>query len=163
MRQPGSEFLLVDGVPVRVVLDGYAARSNSSGTLTSPIYFIPITVLGGTPATYMEYFDWSGPNGALEAGTLLAGPGVFDVTGNGRFLWVHKPVTNYCVQSQVVDKTRLRLDFPHLAARITNVSYSPQYPGRSPFPSDADFYNGGRTTGTAPSNWSPNTLVGAGY
>lgn len=151
-----NRYLLIDGERVEVITDGYVDRNNSSGTFTSPIYFIPLTVLGSRPATYMEFFDWSGPNGALEAGNLLAGPGVFDVTGAGRFLWVHKPVTNFCVQSQVVDRTRLRLDFPHLAARITNVSYTPMYGGRSAFPSDTDFYNGGRTTGSSPSLWSPN-------
>lgn len=156
-----QRYLLIDGERVEVILDGYVARGYSTGTFTSPIYFIPLTVLGGKPATYMEFFDFSGPNGALEAGRLLAGEGVFDVTGAGRFLWVHKPVQNYCVQSRVVDKTRLRLDFPHLAARISNVSYTPMFGGRSPFPSDADFYNGGRTSSTAPSLWSPNVVAGA--
>lgn len=156
-----GSYLLIDGEAVPVIQDAFVSRGNSSGTFTNSIYFIPLTVLGGTPATYMEFFDFSGPNGALEAGNLLAGPGTFDVSGGGRFLWVHKPVTNYCVQSQVVDKTRLRLDFPHLAARITNVAYTPLYGGRSPFPSDADFYNGGRTTSTAPSLWAPNVVQGA--
>lgn len=153
-----SKYLLIDGEQVEVITDGYVARGYSSGTFTSPIYLIPLTVLGGTPATYMEFFDWTGPGGALEAGQMLAGADTFSVTGGGRFLWVHKPVQNFCVQSQVVDETRLRLDFPHLAVRISNVSYTPMYGGRSPFPSDADFYNGGRTTGTAPSLWAPNTV-----
>jgi len=154
-----GQYLMMDGIQVPVVFDDAVARGNSNGTFTSPIYFVPISVLGGTPATYIEYFDWSAPGAAMDVIRALGIDGAFTVTDGGRYLWVKKPQNNFCVQSQVVESSRLRLDFPFLAGRITNVSYTPIIGNRSPYPSDPDFYNGGKTNRAnyAPSFWSPNT------
>ena len=154
-----GRYLLMDNLRIPVVFDDAVARGNVNGTFTSPIYFVPLTVLGGTPATYMEYFDWSAPGAAMDAVRALGIESAFTVTDNGRYLWVKKPQNNFCIQSQVVESSRLRLDFPFLSARITNVSYTPIIGTRSPYPSDADFYNGGKTNRNsyAPSFWSPNT------
>lgn len=158
-----GRFLMIDGMQVEVIFDDAVARGNSSGTFTSPIYFVPLTVLGATPATYIEFFDWSAPGAAMDAARALAVDGAFKVTDGGRFLWVQKPQTNFCVQSLAVESWRLRLDFPHLAGRIANVSYTPLIGTRSPFPSDADFYDGGKTSRSsyAPSFWAPNTATAA--
>jgi len=154
-----GNYLMMDGIQVPVVFDDAVARSNSSGTFTSPVYFVPLTVLGGTPATYMEFFDWNAPGAAMDAVKALGIEGAFSVTDGGRYLWVKKPQNNFCVQAQAVESLRLRLDFPHLAARITNISYTPIIGTRSPYPSDPDFYDGGKTNRNnyAPSFWSPNT------
>jgi len=154
-----GQYLMMDGVQVPVIFDDAVARSNTNGTFTSPVYFVPLTVLGGTPATYMEYFDWSAPGAAIDVIRALGIDGAFTVTDGGRYLWVKKPQNNFCVQSQVVESSRLRLDFPFLAARITNINYTPIIGTRSPYPSDPDFYNGGKTNRAnyAPSFWSPNT------
>lgn len=158
-----GRYLLINGQPVEVVYDDAIVRGYSSGTFTSPIYFIPITVLGATPATYIEYIDWTAPGMAMDAINALSIREAYEVSDNGRYLWVRKPPTNYCVQSQALESWRVRLDFPHLAARITNINYTPLMGGRSPYPSDTDFYDGGKTNRTAyaPSFWAPNQNQGA--
>lgn len=165
MRSENAPYLLIDGQRVPVIYDDGVARGNSNGVFTSTIYFVPLTVLGGTPATYIEYFDFSAPGAAMDVVRALGIEGAFTTTDNGRYLWVKKPHNNFCVQAQVVEEIRLRLDFPFLAGRLTNVSYSPTIGTRSPFPSDADFYNGGKTNRVAyvPSFYPPNTSGNAGY
>lgn len=158
-RMLNERFLMIDGKQVSVTFDDAVVRNYSGGTFTSPIYFVPRFVLGATPASYIEYFDFGAPGAAMEAAQLLAIQDAFYTTDAGRYIWVKKPHNNYCVQSQALEMSRVRLDFPHLAGRITNIKYTPLISTHSPFPSDADFYGGGNTSGStwAPSFWSPNT------
>lgn len=154
-----EQFLMIFGKRVSVTFDDAVVRNYSNGTFTSPIYFVPRFVLGSRPATYIEYFDFSAPGAAIEAAQVLAIRDAFYTSDAGRYLWVKKPHNNYCVQSQALEMSRVRLDFPMLAARITNISYTPLIGSHSPFPSDTDFYNGGSSSGSsfAPSFWPPNS------
>ena len=62
-----GQYLLIDGEKVQVVIDdGITETMNAGESFNTRIYFIPVTILGGTPVTYWEYFDFSGPNSAEE-------------------------------------------------------------------------------------------------
>lgn len=153
-----GQYLLIDGERVDVVLDdGITELGIGAGTFRSSIYFVPLTVLGGTPVTYMEYLDYDAPNGALAAARAFAPEGSYRTSDSGRFLWHMKPPTNYCVQMMAKTETRLILRTPHLAARLTGVQYTPIQHERSAFTDSDYFVNGGSTDrgAFAPSYYSP--------
>lgn len=153
-----GQYLLIDGVRVPVVLDdGIAELGVGAGSFRAALYFVPLTVLGGTPTTFMEYLDYSAPNGALEAARALAPEGSYSVSDNGRFLWHKKPPQNFCVQMLAKSQPRLMLLTPHLAARLTNIQYTPVQHQRDPFTDGTYFTNGGQTSygGYGPSYWTP--------
>lgn len=140
-----GQYLLINGQPVPVVLeDSITETVGANGVRTSQMYFVPLTVLGGTPVTYMEYFDFSAPN-AGEKFARDRGFTNFKTSDDGRFFWVAQPSTGYCVSVQAVTRTRVLLLTPHLAGRVFNISYAPLIAQRSPFPGDTYFYNGGKT------------------
>ena len=154
-----GQYLLIDGAKVPVVLDDAVAETVLAGeSFTSSIYFVPLTALSGTPVTYWEYRNYDEPNGAMEAAKTFAPDGQYYTSDSGRFMWHKKPPTNFCVQ--LLAKTEPRLVFltPHLAARITNIKYTPLAHERSPF-TDSSFYaDGGRSSAATggPSYFSPN-------
>lgn len=142
-----GQYLLVNGQRVPVILDDAAAESTVGGGLReSTIYFVPLTVLGNTPTTYMEYYDFSA-KGAGEDYARALGFNNFKTSDDGRFFWVAPPSKGFCVDLQIFTKTRLMLLVPHLAARLTNIRYAPILANRSGFPGDPYYVNGGRTTG----------------
>jgi hypothetical protein len=153
-----GQYLLIDGERVEVVIDdGITEDAIGAGTQQSTIYFIPLTVLGGTPATYLEYLNYDAPNGALASARLMAPEGSYMTSDNGRFLWHKKPPTNFCVQFLVKTETRIIMRTPYLAARLTNVRFTPLRHQRQPFTDDPYFTNGGQTSysGYGPSYYSP--------
>lgn len=154
-----GQYLLIDGQHVPVIIDdGIAETVVAGASFRSPIYFVPLTIVGGMPVTFWEHLNYDAPNGAMEAARVLAPDGVFYTTDGGRFLWIKKPPTNYCVQVQVKVEPRLMLLTPHIAARLTDVQYTPVAHERSPFPSDMSFFvDGGRTDGggQGPSYYTP--------
>lgn len=153
-----GQYLLIDGVRVPVVLDdGIAELGVGAGSFRASMYFVPLNVLGGTPTTFMEYLDYSAPNGALEAARALAPEGSYSISDNGRFLWHKKPPTNFCVQMLAKSQPRVMLLTPHLAARLTNVQYTPVQHQRDPFTDGTYFVNGGQTSygGYGPSYYTP--------
>lgn len=153
-----GQYLLIDGERVPVVMDdGIVEDGVGAGTFRSSFYFVPLTVLGGTPVTYMEYLNYDAPNGALAAARALAPDGSYVTSDNGRFLWHKKPPTNYCVQMMAKSEPRLILRTPHLAARLTGIQYTPIAHEREPFTTSTYFVNGGSTDrgAFAPSYYSP--------
>lgn len=49
-----GQYLLIDGVRVPVVIDdGITELGVGAGSFRSSMYFVPLTVLGGTPTTFM--------------------------------------------------------------------------------------------------------------
>lgn len=151
-----GQFLLIDGQKVPVTIDDAIPETdNGDGSFTSDVYFIPMTVLGGSPVTYLEYFNYDSPNGSLEIARLFAPGDSYYTTDNGRFLWHKKPPTNFCVQVLAKTEPRLVLLTPYIAARLTNVKYLPLYHERSPFTDSGYYVNGGRTEYPAPSLYPP--------
>lgn len=148
-----GQFLLIDGQEVEVILDDAIEEDSIDGTtFQSSMYFVPMTVLGNRPVTYMEYFDYSQ---AEEAANMLAPRGSFFTSDGGRFFWTLRPPEMYCVQAAAKAEPRLILDTPYLAARITNIRYSPLNQVRSPFTDNAYHKDGGQTTYAGPSYYSP--------
>lgn len=121
-----GQYLLIDGQKVPVVLDDAIVEDGiGGGTFQSSIYFIPMTVLGGTEVTLLQYLDYNAPNGALAFARAMAPQGFYESSDNGRFLWHLKPPNNFCVQLLIKTEPRLLLLTPMLAARLTNVRYTP--------------------------------------
>lgn len=157
MRQ--GRYLLIDGEQWPVILDDGIVEESSADTnqiattcFASDIYFIPMTVKGGFPVTYMEYFDYGG--GTTQAVADGNYTGEFWTDG-GKFLWVRKPQLNWCVQLQSKIEPRLIFRAPYLAARLTNVEYCPLIHTRDSLPEDDYFANGGVSTPrAAPSYYS---------
>lgn len=152
-----GQFLLIDGQKIPVILDDAVAETQVAGSaFQTTIYFIPLTVLGGTPVTYMEYFDYNA--GAVEMGNAFAGDGAYFASDNGRFLWHRKPPTNFCVQIMAKTEPRLLFLTPYLAARLTDVKYTPLEHERQYDPSASYYKDGGRTEYTGvPSYYTPIT------
>lgn len=140
-----GKYLTIDGENVPVVIDGGITETMNAGeSFNSSIYFIPVSVLGGTPVTYWEYFNFEGPN-AFEDVQKMAPDGHYSVSDNGRFLWVREQ-NKWCINMSALNKPRVVLATPYIAARLTNVRYTPLAHERD-FNTSASYYaNGGGTS-----------------
>ena len=119
-----GQYLLIDGEKVQVVIDdGITETMNAGESFNSSIYFIPVSVLGGTPVTTWEFFNFDGPNAAADI-SKIAPDGHFFTSDGGRFLWVREN-NKWCVVLSAVSKPRIVLWTPYIAARMTNVRYTP--------------------------------------
>jgi len=153
-----GQYLMIDGQRVDVILDDAIAETEPvAGVFSSTIYFVPLTVLGNVPVTYLEHFNYDAPGAAMDAARVFAPDGSYYSSDSGRFLWHRKPPTNFCVQFLAKTEPRLLLLTPHLAGRLTNVRYSPLMHERGSFTNDGYFVDGGRTDrlGYGPSFYSP--------
>lgn len=138
-----GQYLVIDGEKVQVVIDdGITETMNAGESFNSSIYFIPITVLGNTPVLYWEHFDWSGPNAVAEI-SQMAPDGSYFFSDGGRFLWHRKPPSNWCVEMTALNKPRVVLETPYIAARLTNVRYVPLAHERDWNPSASYYKDGG--------------------
>lgn len=145
-KMRNEKFLLIDGEQVEVVIDEAITETESpAGQFTSTIYFVPLTVMGGTPVTYFEFINYNAPGGALDMAAALAPQGSYQASDGGRFLWHRKPPSNFCVQMVAKTEPRLLLLTPMIAARLTNVRYAPYLHERGSFTDDGYFADGGRT------------------
>lgn len=151
MRQ--GRFLVIDGIRYDVIFDdGIAEDSNTtngsvtSGCFASDIYFVPLTVMGATPVTYLEAFDWGNESisAALATGmfgdTRVVGPWMEHIRKKGP-----------CFTVEAIIKPRIILRTPYLAGRIQNVMYCPRLHSRQAFPNDPYWTNGGNTSRPGPS------------
>jgi len=149
-----GNYLKIDNVNVPVVLDDYIPEDTNtnnanvpSGSFASDIYLLPLRVRGNLQVLFYEYFNFDGPNGAMDAvrdGRL--GNEIYTTDG-GRFIWTTDR-TKFCVAWIAGIDHRLRLLTPHLAGRLQNVIYAPLQHFREPLPSDPYFVDGGNTTGS---------------
>lgn len=145
-----GKYLMIDGQRIPVVIDDCIPEESNTtnGSLdstefASDIYLIPFTVRGGIPVTYMEYFDYSAPNGVMQA--IMDGRMGHEYwTDGGRFLWSFQR-TRFCASWVARIQPRLRLLTPHLAGRLENVKYQPIQHFRQPLPTQGYFVDGGET------------------
>lgn len=152
-----GQYLLIDGQKVPVLLDSGIAETIVAGaSFRSTIYFVPLRVLGSRPVTFLEYVNYDGPMGAMEMANAMAPGGSYFTTNGGRFLWHRKPPTNYCVQMMAKTEWRIILETPQIAARLTNVQYTPVMKERSWDPDNTSYFvDGGSQTRHGPSYSSP--------
>lgn len=157
MADRAGQHLKMFGVDVPVILDDAIEENGlGAGVMQSSIYFIPLTVLGSTPVTYLEYMDYNAIGVPADI-QRFSSEGDFQIVDNGRFLLHKKPPTNLCVQVAAWTEQRLILLTPFLAARIDRVAYNRLPNLRSGFTDSPYFVNGGATNrnGYAPSWYSP--------
>lgn len=154
-----GQYLLIDGERVEVVIDDAITETIGAGAnFTASMYFIPMTVLGGTPVTFLEHVDYNMPGGALDMARVMAPDGFYSSSDSGRFLWHKKLPNNFCVQMLAKTEPRLLLLTPFLAARLTNVRYVPFAATRGWDTADTSYFvDGGKTDfgGFGPSFFSP--------
>ncbi len=96
----------------------------AAGEYASTIYMLPLQIVGGLDATYMEYVDFrqAQPDAALLAG--FGGAPDFFWTDNGFFSWSIDQ-NRWCYQLSLKAEPRVVLRTPHLAGRIDSVKYVP--------------------------------------
>ena len=141
-----GQYLLIDGQQVPVTIDDGIAETQVAGSsFRAAMYFVPLTVLGGTPVTYWEYFNYDGPNGPLEMAKVFAPGDSYFTSDGGRFLWHKKPPTNFCVQMLAKTEPRIILLTPMIAARLTGIQYTPLAHERQSDPAASYYVNGGKT------------------
>lgn len=146
-----GNYLLVDGVPINIV-DNFAVPATydaSTEKWTSDIYIVPLynpglnvrgkVADGVTWLTYREYKPM-----ANEEAMQLFGydPSKYRTMNNG--LYVAKLIdTNMCEDLLIAAKLRLQLDFPYLAGRLDNVTYTYSLNVGSPYTTQSDYVGGG--------------------
>src|SRR5512135_524026 len=147
LYQRTGQYLLIDGVKVRVILDDGIAETNLAGSsFRSDMYFVPL-LARGRAVTRMQYFSFDGPYAAMQAAQSLGYQSYYATTGGGRYLWHSQPPLNLCIKVVGWTKPRLILETPYLAARLTQLMYTPIAHERDWNPSNSSFFtDGGRTT-----------------
>ena len=152
-----GNFLLIDGVRVPVILDDNIVEESSGdnnqiaiGCFASDIYLIPLTVRGGTPVTFWQYYDYrAGTMQAVVNGRVSS----HFWTDAGMYLWTWDNY-NWCIVHEAKIEPRIIIRTPQIAGRITNVEYCPMQHPRDPQPDDPYFIDGGVTSPPAPSLWA---------
>ena len=143
-----SMMLPLNGRMVRVVVDDTIAETNLGNiagvpTYTSTIYGIPLTVLGGYPVTFWEYFNHDNEQArAIQLGAN----GLTWTTDGGLFRWTSE-FAKGCLKLNATMTPRLRMRTPQIAWRIDGVGYQPLQHFSSWSPDSSYFVNGGTSTG----------------
>lgn len=139
-----GQYLLIDGIKVPFITDDGVVETELAGSCQeADLYFVPLTVLGGRPVTFLEYFNYDGPGAAMEAAKVFAPQGSYFTTNAGRYLWHAKPPTNFCVQMVAKTEWRVILETPHLAGRILDIQYCPVAHERDFEPDNSYYVDGG--------------------
>lgn len=127
----------------------------AAGQYASSIYFVPLTIMGGTLATtYREYLNYRDPIADANV-RLLNGMQAF-WTDNGIYSWAIDQI-RWCYVLSLKTEQRVVLRAPHLAGKIQNVMFEPLQALRSPFPDSEYWRDGGlslRPGGTRYSVWA---------
>lgn len=164
MRQ--GSYLPIRGVPVRVIQDDTVTELDvtnnaklAAGQYSSDIYFVPRTVLGGMPITYIQPFRQDA--GLVEQVVAEGRLTRTFTTDGGLFRW-YIYEKGPCLQWDIMTMFRVRTHMPQLAGRLQNVAYAPLQHVRSWNPDSQYFFNGGRTNAPQTSyytEWSTGTPV----
>lgn len=144
------EFIIDDAIVETVAAGG------AVGTYQSDLYIVPLTA-NGQPMLFWEYFPMV--EQAIQAANALAPGGYFSTLDNGRFLFSRLSPTHTCVQVEIIERPRLILMAPFLAARVQNLRYTYSIHEREWDPNSPYFANGGGTNTPLP-YWYPNATGG---
>lgn len=153
-----SLMIPVNGRMIKVVLDDTIAETNLGNIggvprYSSTIYGIPLTVMGGYPVTFWEYFNHG--NNQANAIQQMVG-GLTWTTDGGLFRWT-ADFARGCLKLNATFTPRLRMRTPQIAWRVDNVAYAPAAHFDSWNPSSSYFNAGGVSSGENPkyySEWS---------
>jgi hypothetical protein len=148
-KMRGSMTVAINGriYPV-VVDDGIHEQTNTdngnipSGSFASSIYMLPLSINGGFPTTYIEYYDYRVGMQQIQA---LMGKQTFWTDG-GQFSWALDPIRKWCYKLSAKTERRIVLRTPQLAGRIDNIVYSPLQHLRDAVAGSPYLVNGGVST-----------------
>ena len=136
----------INGVTYPVILDSgiyeYNSTNNANllpGQFASAIYFVPLTIRGNFPVTYIEYVDY---RQAAPDRALLQGKEDWWWTDNGMYSWAIEQ-QKWCYKLSLKIEPRIVLRAPHLAGKLTYVRYSPLQHLREPYSDSVYNYDGG--------------------
>ena len=150
-RMRSGMYLPIESKDYEVIIDEAMpetiAAGGTVGTYQSDIYIVPMTA-NGQPMTYWEFFPMV--QQAIQAANALAPGGYFDTLDGGRFLLARQSPTHTCVQVEIIERPRLILEAPFLAARIQNVRYTYSIHERDWNSDSPYFVDGGSTTSPLP-------------
>lgn len=160
-----SMQLPVNGRMIRVVLDDTIVETNLGNlggvpTYSSTVYGIPLTVMGGFPVTFWEYFNHANRQ---ETTIQARVNGLTWTTDGGQYRWF-SDFSKGCLKLNAKFTPRLRMRTPQVAWRINNVAYAPLQHLDTWNPDSVYHTNGGVTQGqtqTYYSAWNPSTPGGA--
>lgn len=141
-----SNTIEINGTSYRVNTDvGITELTNTTtagipaGQFASSIYFVPMTIAGGFPVTYLEYVDYS--QGARDRALVQQGPVAFWTDG-GMYSWAAEFI-KWCYKLSVKIEPRVVLRTPFLAGRIDRVRYQILQHLRDPFADSSYNQDGG--------------------
>lgn len=148
----GRDYQVVtdDGINEQVNGDN---ASIPAGSYASSIYMVPMTINGGFPVTYLEYYDYRVGMQQIQA---LMGKQTWWTDG-GSFSWALDPIIKWCTKMSAKTERRIVLRCPALAGRVDNVLYSPLQHMRESFADSPYLHNGGvstRATSTLQAVWN---------
>lgn len=129
-----------------VVDDGiYEANNINDGNLNpaeyaSSIYFLPLSITGNFPVTYIEHIDYRDPIANRNV-ALLRGTNDFWTDG-GVWSWAAE-YQKWCFKLALKTEQRIILRTPQLAGKIQNVKYAPLQHLRSSDPTSPYWADGG--------------------
>jgi hypothetical protein len=130
-RMRGARTLAINGRTLEVVTDSGIYEHNNAnngnlgaGEYASSIYFVPLTIGGNIPATFIEYVDYR--QSQPDTAQLAAFPGAPDYfwTDNGMYSWAVDQ-NRWCYQLSLKIEPRIVLRTPHLAGRLDYCKYIP--------------------------------------
>lgn len=149
------QVLPIDGAFVDVVFDNTIdedAVVGQNNVYSTDIHIIPLTIRGGIPVTYWQFFNYDNAQGR-QFDQMVRGQTW--TTDAGRFLWAFNQ-RNACADLSFWTEPRLMVHTPHLGGRIENVAYNAGIHSRDWLPGEPNYYNGGRTNaGQLPTFYSP--------
>lgn len=121
LEMMNGQYLLIDGMRVRVVLtEGIQKISQGNGLFSSDIYIIP-TTWNGTRLTYLEYMPME--NAWQDEYANAFGLKTISSINNGQFI-VGNRHNGLCLEWLLGMKMRLIMRTPFLAARLDDVQYT---------------------------------------
>lgn len=140
--------LPINGQWCNVTLDDGIFEHNASnnqnlipGEFASSIYVLPLTILGGFPATFRQYLNYETPVAKANIAPFQSYRRDF-WTDHGIFSWAYDGHL-WCYKLALKTEQRVVLRTPQLAGRIDYVKYTPTQHLRSPWPSSDYFMDGG--------------------
>lgn len=143
--------LPIEGKYYEVIVDDTLVETIAAGgvvgTYQSDMFMLPLTV-NGQPSLYWEYFPFNVE--ATQAAARMAPGGYFEAIDNGRFLFSRLSPTHTCVQAEVVERPRVILLAPFLAARFQNLRYTYSIHEREWDPNNPYFVDGGVSANPLP-------------